>query len=248
MDMKKEKKIAGMGAPEVGTIAANIEVADVTSMKTDEFNTECNQYRSTLAAKVQENQCALEEKLQHDPNYVGDRCKAVSTAYEYEAADIKMGGRGSGNWNSVERKELIERGKVRGSEAHHINSVAENPSRQTDPNNIRFYHSKKEHLEKGHNGDYRNPSSGELIDKDKMLRNTNMKRVIANETQGATIAVTVGVGMGVMSYVYKTCKEEGVSFKSIKKGIKNGGKPAMLSGLNSLTSYVVTRLLVQLIK
>lgn len=242
-DMRKNREIKGVGTTDFVVVTTNVGVAEVTSAKTNEFNAECSMYRSTLATKVQENQRVLDEKLYSNRDYVGDRNKAVDLAYEYETADLKMGGKGSANWNPSERDELLETGKVRGCEGHHINSVAENPSQQTDPNNIRFYRSHKEHLQKGHNGNFRKPSSGELIDKDRMLEKTNEKRVVINEVQGVVIATTIGAGVGVASSVCETCKEEGVSFNSIKKGFKKSGKPALLSALASFSSYAMVRVL-----
>ena len=39
--------------------------------------------------------------------------------------------------------------KVRGAEGHHQKNVADHPEDQGDPDNIKFYKSRKEHLEKG---------------------------------------------------------------------------------------------------
>ena len=243
--MKKKKKkaamiaaetmagIAGVSAATVGVVALEVSV----SGRTRYYNAECNHYRRVLAAEVKENRHVLNEKLKTDPNYVGDRTKAVATAYKYEAADVKMGGKGSANWNASERKELLETGKVRGSEGHHINSVAENPSQQTDPNNIRFYRSKKEHLEEGHNGNYRNPSSGQLVDRDIMLKNTNRKRVIANEALGVLVVGAVGACTGLGYSIYNTCKREGVTFRSLKKGFRTSGNNVMYSTLSFLACY-----------
>ena len=55
-------------------------------------------------------------------------------------------------------QEIKETGKVRGAEGHHQKNVADHPEDQGDPDNIKFYKSRKEHLEKGHNGDFHNSS------------------------------------------------------------------------------------------
>lgn len=226
-------------APEMVSASA---IAETTASKTTDFNNECSSYRTSLKEKALSNEATVLQKLAENPEYVGDRSKGVSTAYEYEVADVKMGGRGSANWNKSECTELLETGKVRGAEGHHIDSVAENPQKQTDPNNIRFYRGRKEHIKKGHNGDFRNPSSGEPIDKDRMLANTNRKRVITNEVKGASLAIVTGAAMGVLSSVFDTCKTEGFKVSSIKKGVKKSGKHVLVSCSASLLTYTVTRI------
>lgn len=224
-------------------IAVNTEITSTTAKQTNIYNTECIQYRTSLADEAASNAELLNKKLANNIYYDGSRYKAVSTAYKYEVADIKMGGKGSANWNKSECQELVRTGKVRGYEGHHINSVARHPSQQTDPNNIRFYRSHNEHKDEGHAGNFRNPSSGELIDRDKMLKVTNAKRVAVNEAKGAATAIVVGASFGVVSSVVETCKEEGTSFSSIKKGLKQSAKPAFISAACSLTTYIVTRTL-----
>ena len=93
-------------------------------------------------------------------------------------------------------QEIKETGKVRGAEGHHQKNVADHPEDQGDPDNIKFYKSRKEHLEKGHNGDFHNSSDAPKIDKDKMLKKTNSKRVFRNEIKGIGIAAAIGIGVG----------------------------------------------------
>ena len=107
-----------------------------------------------------------------------------------------MGGRGSSDWDDAQCQEIKETGKVRGAEGHHQKNVADHPEDQGDPDNIKFYKSRKEHLEKGHNGDFHNSSDAPKIDKDKMLKKTNSKRVFRNEIKGIGIAAAIGIGVG----------------------------------------------------
>lgn len=59
--------------------------------------------------------------------------------------------------------ELIETGKVKGYQGHHINNVKDHPSMAGEPNNIKFL-DKNEHLDV-HKGNYRNKTEGPLMDR-----------------------------------------------------------------------------------
>lgn len=89
------------------------------------------------------------EGLAKDSEYTGARNDAVKLAWDYEKADVEMGGRGSSDWDDAQCQEIKETGKVRGAEGHHQKNVADHPEDQGDPDNIKFYKSRKEHLEKG---------------------------------------------------------------------------------------------------
>lgn len=83
------------------------------------YNRQCQNYIDTLGAKKARLQDKVNDKLATDPNYTGSRNDGVSLAWEYEKADIEMGGRGSNNWNESEQQDILSRGTVRGAEGHH---------------------------------------------------------------------------------------------------------------------------------
>lgn len=239
--IKKEKKQKEEKAVQAANAVMSGGIAVETAGKTAAYNNECNTYRTVLKEKATAYQTDLNEKLKVNPNYVGDRSKGVDLSNKYEKADVKMGGRGSAEWNKSERAEIIKTGKVRGAQGHHIDNVASHPEKQTDPNNIKHFKDIKSHLQEGHGGNFRNPSSGDMIDKDKMLQNTNTKRVIKNEFGGVATAASVGALSGVGRSVFETCKEEGLSVKSVKKGLKESAKPAAKGAAIATASYAVTR-------
>lgn len=230
----KEKQLANVGA---ATLSA--KVACDTSARTDSFNRECTDYRELLAAKAEKNLAMLNDKLAEDPAFCRYRQKGVDVAWEYEKADVTMGGKGSADWNAEQREEIVVHGKARGYDGHHINSVASNPSLQTNPDNVALCN-KAEHKEK-HNGCWRNPSSGPLVNKDEMLRQTNTRRVLINEGQGLAKAASIGAGAGLVKSVYTTCKQEGWSCKSVKKGLKKSGKSVAEGTGWATLAYVTTR-------
>jgi len=60
---------------------------------------------------------------------------------------------------------LLEKGKVKGQEWHHINNVKDHADMAGNPNNIEFV-TKKEHLQK-HGGNFKNKTTGSLKDRTK---------------------------------------------------------------------------------
>lgn len=246
-EKKKESKSKANEVTVAAIAGATYYVADATSRVTDGYNEECNNFRNTLGQKAESIQNALDEKLATNPDYVGDRSKGVDLAYQYEKADVIMGGKGSADWNAAERAELVDTGKVRGYEGHHINSVAEQPASQVNPDNVAFVRGRKEHLAR-HDGDFRNPTTGPLVSKDCMLERTNLKRVLANEAMGCGLAVLSGAMIGVGSSVLSECRAEGFSFKSVKNGLKKSAKPAAQMGIMALASYATVRILNVIVK
>ena len=91
------------------------------------------------------------------------RKAAVAKAWKQECELVKRTGSGTRDWTEREIKELLEKGKVEGYQGHHVNSVKDHPELAGDPNNIEFQ-TRKDHLE-SHDGDWRNPTAGELVDR-----------------------------------------------------------------------------------
>ena len=102
--------------------------------------------------------------------YVSDACvlvhnscrsDAVKKAWKQEREMVARTGRGTRNWNSKQKMELLRTGRVKGFEGHHINSVKGSPNLAGDPNNIRFV-TRREHLAL-HHGNFRNITHGKLL-------------------------------------------------------------------------------------
>jgi hypothetical protein len=96
------------------------------------------------------------------------RKKAVREAWAQEQELVKLGG-ATRNWTKAERAELLKTGKVSGYQGHHINSVNGHPRLAGNANNIRFV-TRAENLA-AHGGNFRNPSTGALIDRGRIIRN-----------------------------------------------------------------------------
>ena len=62
------------------------------------------------------------------------RRKAVKHAWKDEQILVKKTGKGTRKWTSAERKELQDKGKVKGYQGHHINNVKDHPNMAGDLN------------------------------------------------------------------------------------------------------------------
>ncbi len=237
---KTMSSVAEVGISSV--ITASITTATATT--TTNFNNQLNSFLTTLHAQRDKLAQEVAQGLANDPNYTNSRSGGVDLAWEYEKKDVEMGGKGSGNWDKNQRKEILEKGRVRGQEGHHINNVADHPEDQGNPDNIEFLDRKK-HL-KAHRGNFRNETHGSHIDKDKMLKKTNAKRVVKNELTGIGLAAAIGAGVGFTIGFAVSLAQNGVSPDTIKNAFADGGKAGLKSGGQSVLSYGVGRTLGQL--
>ena len=226
--------------------AAISSVSHMTANTTAEFNKQLNGFFNSLNTERDKISQKVSEGLAHDSHYVGARGDGVKLAWSYEKVDIEMGGKGSAKWNPKQREEIRRTGKVRGAEGHHQKNVAAHPYDQGNPDNIKLYQSREEHLRKGHNGDFRNESDGCYIDKNKMLRITNRKRVFVNELRGIGIAAAIGAGIGFTIGFAVTLAQSGVMPDTLKYAVAEGGKSGMASGIQAVVSYGIGRTIGQM--
>lgn len=213
---------------------------------TTQFNNQLNSFLDVLHAERNRIANKVAEGLANDPGYKGARNDGVKLAWDYEKADVEMGGRGSSKWNNSQRQEIKDTGRVRGAEGHHQKNVSDHPEDQGDPDNIKFYKSKKEHLEKGHHGNFQNESDAEKIDKDKMLKTTNGKRVLSNELRGIGLAAAIGAGVGFTIGFAVSLAQTGITPDSLKYAFANGTQAGLSSGIQSVIGYGIGRTIGQL--
>lgn len=76
---------------------------------------------------------------------------------------VEKTGKGTRDWTKAEKDELLKTGKVKDYIGHHIKSVKGHPESAGNKNNIEFIKN-SEHLQK-HNGNFRNPTDGDFIDR-----------------------------------------------------------------------------------
>lgn len=208
---------------------------------TTQFNNQLQEYLDVLHTERNRIANKVANGMAQDSGYTGARSDGVKLAWDYEKADIEMGGNGSANWNEAQKQEIRKTGRARGAEGHHQRNVADHPEDQGDPDNIKFYQNRKKHLEDGHDGDFHNESDGPKIDKDKMLKKTNGKRVLKNELRGIGIATAIGVGVGFTIGFAVSLAQFGVTPDSIKYALAEGGKSGLISGIQSVVGYGIGR-------
>lgn len=228
-----------------GVITAPLQSINTfsTISTTSRFNTQCKEFVTNLRELSQRYNAKVRQVVALAPTYTGSRQQGVKLAWKYEKADVEMGGKGSANWNESQRQEIRETGTVRGAEGHHQRNVADHPEDQADPDNIKFYKSREEHLKEGHQGDFRNESDASKINKEEMLQRTNRKRVIKNELKGAGIAAIIGFVSGASIGFIVTIAQNGISPESIKDAAINGGKAGLEGAAFGLINHVGTRLI-----
>jgi hypothetical protein len=174
------------------------------------------------------------------------RDKGVELAWKYENGELKMGGDGTRDWTQEQRQEIFERGKVRSFVGHHINSVADNPSQQANPDNVEFLeeHRKgegvREHFEK-HGKNWQNQTEGDLIDRNDRLEKANDKRVFKNELAGIGAAVAIGLGIGFTLGFVVTLAQSGISTEGLKNAAIVGAKSGVEGAILGVANHLVVR-------
>lgn len=212
------------------------------------YNSQCSSFINNLRTERMNVANRLSEKLADNPSFTGMRNEGVRLAWKYEQADIQMGGKGSAKWTLEERKEILDRGSVRGAEGHHGKNVADNPEKQADPDNIHFYKDKQKHLQEGHDGDWKNSSEMPEYDKEKMLVRTNAKRVVLKELQGISMTAGIAFGIGASIEAISTLAREGISIRTVRLAIKNGLKAGIKCAAFAVGTYLISRLISKILE
>lgn len=228
-----------VSASYVGSISAvpisGVSFTAITT--TNGYNAQLNGYLTKL------NSLRTGDAQRYDlssPNQAA-RNMGVKRAWMYEKADIEMGGSGSTKWSAEEKAQIMERDTVRGAEGHHQQNVSDYPEQQADPDNIKFYKIKDEHLQDGHNGNWDNESTKPMTDKNKMLEKTNSKRVFKNELRGLGLAIAIGAGIGLTIGFITTLAQSGITPDTLKLATVEGLKSSVESGLMSAAGYGIGR-------
>ncbi len=128
-----------------------------------------------------------------NPGYRDDGLSqsAISGAWKAEKYELELGGKGTANWTKDERQMILEKGRLEGVEGHHQQSVKYHSEEQANPDNIKFYKTREEHLREGHNGDFKNESDAPMYDRRQRLLDAKRRSVIKNEVLGASIVAVV---------------------------------------------------------
>ena len=228
----------------VSPMAANISLA--TTVTTTRFNNQLGNFMNVLTAERHRISEKVATGLANNPAYEDARRDGVKLAWKYEKADITMGGKGASNFDAGQRQEILDKGKLSKYEGHHINSVKQNPDQQGNPDNIimleehRNKSGPRDHFE-AHNNNWRNPTRGELLDRDGMLKKTNLRRVVKNELTGLGLAVAIGVGVGFTISFIVGLAQAGVSPENFEEVLINSAKGTVETGVMAAVGYSIGR-------
>lgn len=205
------------------------------------YNNQLNDYLTKLndlrAVHQQELGQYLDGNGTHDAYTY--RQRGVDMAWKYEKADIEMGGRGSEHWNRQERQQILQDGRVQGAEGHHQQNVADHPTEQSNPDNIKFYRDRQQHLEEGHGGDFHNESDAPMTDKNQMLKDTNNRRLVGNELMGAGIAAVISFVAAFSLSLIVAAAQDGITPETLKSSTINGGNGAIIGTAGYAVGRVV---------
>lgn len=193
-----------------------------------------------LNAKRVSLQAMVDEQLLTDPTFDGYRDKGVKLAWEYERADLLMGGQGSREYTIAQKNDLLQNGSVRGLEGHHINDVSNHESEQANPDNIQFL-ARDDHLS-AHDGNWQNQTEGKPIDREKMLRGTHAKRVFQNELIGTGITAAIGFGVGFTISAAMELAKTGIPQVNVRDLLKKSVRTGLETAAVSTVSYIGSRL------
>lgn len=209
---------------------------------TNNYNFEFNEKFTSIVNEVEITQKNLNAKLAVNPNFTSQyyRQKGVNLAWKYERLSIEMEGCGSVNWTKEQQIEILEKGKVRDYVGHHQKNVAHHPQHQSNPHNIRIL-PEKDHCKIGHNNDFRKPTEGPFIDKNKMVRGNNKKRVINNELKGVGLAALIGFATGASIGFIVTLAQNGLSPETFKLAAIEGGKVGLEGMAFGVIGHIASR-------
>ena len=160
-----------------------------------------------------------ERNINDKAQYSRLRSKGVRTAWRYEETSIKLGGKGSADWTRSERAQIQQNGKVKGAQGHHQMNVHDHPDFMAEASNIKFYRNNKEHLEKGHGGNFRNESNKDFINKDRMLIHDYERNLLRQEVYAAGFAAIIGFSISSSLTIISELTENGIDPKTAKKAI-----------------------------
>jgi hypothetical protein len=125
-----------------------------------------NRFKSFMERGADDAATSLPSKVE----IAAGRRSAVDRAWRQERNLVRETGSGTRKWTDDEVKELLTRGRVKGYQGHHINSVDWSIKNTRDPlswirnpNNITFL--KRAAHQAAHGGDFGNWTTGTLLDR-----------------------------------------------------------------------------------
>lgn len=218
--------------------------ASVTSLyameKGDTLTKQYTDLSTTLAQKELQVEQNLTKQLQINLDYTDMRSKGVDLAWQYEQAELQLGGSGSVDWSKEQQQQIFDSGKVSGAEGHHINNVANYNHLQANPDNIVFAKTRAEHLAM-HNGDFANSTSGQLIDRQERLDNVYEVSYAKQEVASLGTIAALGLGASLSFSVIAILARQNMSWQSVSQQLPNSLKTGIEISVLSSTVHMTSR-------
>lgn len=179
----------------------------------------------------------VEANIKNPSEYARLRSTGVRTAWQYEKASIRLGGKGSANWSSAERAQILQKGSVKGAEGHHLMNVHDHPDFMAEASNIKFYRNRQEHLQKGHGGDFHNESDMPFVDKDLMLINNFNEGLLRREMFAAGTAALAGFTLSASITLMIELANKGFTIEKIKESLVTASIEGLKGAENGVLYY-----------
>ena len=167
-------------------------------------------------------------------NLTALRNMGVEGAWGQEKILAEMGG-GTREWSNAQLSELIQSGRVRDIQGHHINDVSNNPDLASNRANIEFL-TRPEHRD-AHGGNWRTPTEGDLQDRNTLIEIKAQQKVIINEIAAGLIAFGIGFLIGgVASYIKN---RQAKPIQHLKAGAQTGGLMVLSYATGRAATYLI---------
>lgn len=239
--LKDSKKIEGQLRTNLIASPIHANLSSYTSAYSNNLINIYNSGSSRLMSLSSKAAKLTQQRLAADPNYNLGRGIAVRLAWQYEKLDLQLGGRGSEKWMYPNKDEILTIGKVTGAEGHHPKNVANHPEEQSNPNNIKFFKNRSDHLHEGHGGDFHNETDGQMIDRQLMVTKTKNMSVLKNEMRGAGLSAIIGFStVASMSFIIEL-SQAGISYEKVKDASLNAMRSGAVGAEFALGSYFIYR-------
>lgn len=224
----------------------SVNFASITSLYAMESGSALTEQYVDLSTTLLQKELQVEQNLtkhlQMDANYTDMRSKGVDLAWQYEQAEVQLGGSGSVDWSKEQQQQILESGRVTGAEGHHINNVADYNHLQANPDNIVFAKSRGEHLAM-HDGDFANSTKGQLINRQESLENVYELSYVKQEMVSLGAIAALGLGASLSVSMISILARQNISWLTVCQQIPSILKTGFETSILSSTVHVTSRLI-----
>jgi len=206
--------------------------SNIVNNQTNLILTNLNSQRVSLARQ-------LKQRLSVNPTDDTLRSRAVDLAWKYEQAEVALGSKGSRDWSIEQLNELMQTGKISGTEGHHIFDVSSNYGKQVNPDNIKFAKTPEEHLLVFHKGDYDNPTTGKYIDRNQRVISAANQTIFLNEILGLLNSIGIGFLFGSLASLVNHLIDNKGKQINLKLLLESGKFGGLVAGISHVSIRII---------